>query len=144
MNIQTFDRYPEAYQYALDMRDKGHRARPRPSGGKWQVIIRDEDDPSLRTRISGTRGIGGRMGAPPSVPTRMPSPSMPRSVIAPSDDGMEQGWDRPEGTWTKPQTAGTGWEGIGGGLGRGPLKGMDMSRLRRRSHIRDRRFEEDY
>jgi len=139
MNVMTFDRYPEAYQYALDMRAKGHRARPRPTGGKWQVIIRDDDDPSLRTRVSGTGGIGGRIGPPPGIPARMPSPAMPRDVVVP-DDGVEPGWDRPEGTWTKPQSAGTGWGGLEPGFG-GPLRGMDMTRLRRKSYIKDRQDE---
>ena len=139
MNVMTFDRYPEAYQYALDMRAKGHRARPRPTGGKWQVIIRDDDDPSLRTRVSGTRGIGGRIGPPPGMPAR----GMPRTVTAPTPESAEQGWEKPEGTWDKPEKAGTGWGGLGRGLGSGPLRGMDMSRLQRRSYRRDR-LEEEY
>ena len=143
MDILTFQNYNDARSQQLALRDKGHRrVRIRPKGGQWQVILRDEDDPSLRTRVSGSRGIGGRIGPPPGIPARMPSPAMPRDVVVP-DEGVEPGWDRPEGTWDKPQTAGTGWEGIGGGLGRGPLRGMDMTRLRRRSYRRDR-FEEGY
>ena len=139
MNVTEWPDYQGAREHQLNMRNRGMRARIRPKGGKWQVIIRDDDDPSLRTRVSGTSGIGGRIGPPPGIPARMPSPAMPRDVVVP-DDGVEPGWDRPEGTWTKPQSAGTGWGGLEPGFG-GPLRGMDMTRLRRKSYIKDRQDE---
>jgi len=144
MDILTFPDYDSAREQQLALRARGNRrVRIRPKGGQWQVILRDEDDPSLQTRVSGSRGIGGRIGPPPGIPARMPSPAMPRDITLPSDDGVEPGWDRPEGTWDKPEVAGTGWTGVGRGLGSGPLRGMDISRLRRKSY-RTNRFEEEY